>query len=228
MSGALRINTMVHAVTIEREFGCGASEIASLVANRLGFSLWDERLTQEIAQLTESTQQAVEQREWRTDSAVYTIFKDFLRGAFEGGLPPSDRLRLLDARRIGDVSKIAVDTAVSSGPSVIVGRGSQYFLRNRKDVFRVFLYASRDYKIRRLISGGATQEKAIEQIDTTDKARAAFVRQYLGLKWPEPELYHAMFNTEMGESCTATMLIECVQQFERETEASIITGREKA
>jgi hypothetical protein len=59
---------MVHAVTIEREFGCGASEIASLVANRLGFSLWDERLTQEIAQLTESTQQAVEQREWRTDS----------------------------------------------------------------------------------------------------------------------------------------------------------------
>ncbi|MBV8830677.1 MAG: cytidylate kinase family protein, partial [Acidobacteriaceae bacterium] len=91
-----------------------------------------------------------------------------------------------------------------------------------------FLYASRDYKIHRLISKGATQDNAIEQIDTTDKARASFVQQYLGLKWPEPELYHAMFNTEMGESCTATMLIECVQQFERETEASIITGREKA
>jgi cytidylate kinase len=209
---------MVHAVTIEREFGCGASEIASLVANRLGWSLWDERLTQEIARLTESTPQAVERREWRTDPGVYRVFRDFLRGAFEGGLPPTNRLHLLDARRIADVSKIAVKTALSSGPSVIVGRGSQYFLRNRKDVFHVFLYASRDYKIGRLISKGATQDKAIEQVDTTDEARAAFVRQYLGLKWPEPHLYHAMFNTEMGESCTATMLVECVQQFERDAE----------
>jgi cytidylate kinase len=209
---------MVHAVTIEREFGCGASEIASLVASRLGWSLWDDRLTQEIARLTESTPEAVEQREWRTDPGVYRVFKDFLRGAFEGGLPPTHRLHLLDARRIADVSKTAVNTAVSSGPSVIVGRGSQYFLRNRKDVFQVFLYASRDYKIRRLISRGAPQDQAIEQIDTTDQARAAFVRQYLRLKWPEPHLYHAMFNTEMGESCTATMLVECVQQFERDAE----------
>jgi Cytidylate kinase-like family len=210
---------MVHAITaitIEREFGCGASEIASLVASRLGWSLWDERLTQEIARLTESTPEAVEQREWRTDPVVYRVFKDFLRGAFEGGLPPTNRLHMLDARRIAAVSETAVKTALSSGPSVIVGRGSQFFLRNRRDVFQVFLYASRDYKIRKLISSGATENKAIEQIDTTDKARAAFVRDYLGLKWPEPHLYHAMFNTEMGESCTATMLVECVQQFERD------------
>src|SRR3984885_12656520 len=99
---------MINAITIEREFGCGASEIASLVASRLGWSLWDERLTQEIARLTESTPQAVEQREGRTDPGVYRIFKDFLRGACEGGLPPTNRLHMLDARRIAAVSEIAV------------------------------------------------------------------------------------------------------------------------
>jgi Cytidylate kinase-like family len=205
---------MIRVITIEREFGCGASEIAGLAASRLGWSLWDERLTQEIARLTESTPQAVERREWRADPVVYRVFKDFLRGAFEGGLPPTNRLRVLDARRIAAVSEVAVQSAFSSGPSVIVGRGAQYFLRNRKDAFHVFLYASRDHKIRRLISRGATQNEAIEQIDTTDQARAAFVRQYLGLKWPEPCLYHAMFNTEMGDSCTTAMLLQCVKQFE--------------
>jgi len=205
---------MIRAITIEREFGCGASEIASLVASRLGWSLWDERLTQEIARLTDSTPEAVERREWRSDPVVYRVFKDFLRGAFEGGLPPTNRLHLLDARRIAAVSEIAVKTAFSSGPSVIVGRGAQYFLRNRKDVFHVFLYASRDFKIRRLISRGVTQDKAIEQVDTTDRSRAAFVRRYLGLKWPEPHLYHAMFNTEMEESCTAAMLLQCVKECE--------------
>src|ERR1700735_962352 len=212
------IATMIRVITIEREFGCGASEVAGLVAARLGWNLWDERLTQEIARLTQSAPEIVEQREWRSDPVVYRIFRDFLRGAFEGGLPPTSRLHLLDARRIGDASKTAVNTAVSSGLAVIVGRGAQYFLHDRSDVFHVFLYASRDHKIRRLIARGASQKEAIEQVDTTDHARAAFVRQYLGLKWPEPHLYHAMFNTEMGESCTATMLVECVQQFERDAE----------
>jgi cytidylate kinase len=209
---------MVQTITIEREFGCGASEIASLVASRLGWSLWDERLTQEIARLTESTPEAVHQREWRSDPVVYRVFQDFLRGAFEGGLPPTNRLRSLDARRIAAVSEMAVKEAFSSGPSVIVGRGSQFFLHNFKDVFHVFLYASRDHKISRLIARGESQDRAIQLIDTTDEARAAFVRQYLGLKWPERHLYQAMFNTEMGEPCTATMLIECLHQFERDRE----------
>ncbi len=205
---------MIRAITIEREFGCGASEIAGLVANRLGWQLWDERLTQEIARLTQSTPEAVERREWRTDPAVHRIFKDFLRGAFEGGLPPAERLQVLDARRIAAVSETAVKTALSSGPSVIVGRGAQYFLRTCQDVFHVFFYASRDQKIRRLIAHGETENSAIQKVDMTDKSRAAFIRQYLGLKWPEPHLYHAMFNTEMGESRVAAMLIRCVEQFE--------------
>ena len=205
---------MIRAITIEREFGCGASEVANLVASRLGWPLWDKELTQEIARLTKSTPQAVEKREWRTDARAYQILEDFLRGAFEGGLPPTDRLQLLDARRIAAASESAVQAAVSSGPSVIVGRGSQYFLRNRSDVFRVFLYGSRDIKIHRLISTGAPEDQAIRQVDNTDKARAKFVSRNLGLKWPERHLYHAMFNTDFGAPLAAEMLLLCVKQFE--------------
>ena len=93
----------------------------------------------------------------------------------------------------------SVNHALSGGPCVIVGRGSQYFLRNRKDVFRTFLYASRDYKIHRLICGGTPERDAIEQVDTIDRDRAAFVKKYLKLNWPDHHLYNAMFNTEMGE-----------------------------
>jgi hypothetical protein len=202
----------IRAVAIEREFGCGGSEIAAKLAQLLGWKLWDRELTREIARLTNSTPQAVEQREWKNDPAVYRIFKSFLRGAFEGGLPPTDRLELLDARRIASVSELAVNHALSGGPCVIVGRGSQYFLRNHKDVFRVFLYASRTAKIQRLIAGGIPQEKAITEVDTTDKDRAAFVKQYFKLNWPERHLYDVMFNTETGDSFVAEMLVRCVQQ----------------
>lgn len=203
---------LIRTITIEREFGCGGSEIAAKLAQLLGWKLWDHELTQEIARLTNSSPQAVEKREWKNDPAVYRVFKSFLRGAFEGALPPTDRLELLDARRIAAVSEQAVNLALSGGPCVIVGRGSQYFLRDRPDVFRVFLYASRTAKIHRLITAGTPQEKAIMEVDTIDVDRAAFVKRYLKLDWPERHLYNAMFNTEMGDTFVAEMLAYCVQQ----------------
>jgi Cytidylate kinase-like family len=206
---------MLQAIAIEREFGCGGSEIAAKLAELLGWKLWDHQLTEEIARLTKSSPDVVEKIEWRRDPAAYRVFLSFLRGAFEGGLPPTNRLALLDARRIATVSEAAIDQALSAGPCVIVGRGSQYFLRSRKDVFRTFLYASRDYKIHRLVCAGTPERDAIEQVDTTDRDRAAFVQRYLGLKWPERHLYHVMFSTEIGESRTAALLFECIQQFER-------------
>jgi hypothetical protein len=208
---------MIRAVTIEREFGCGGSEIAARLAEFLDWKLWDHELTQEIARLTNSTPEAVEQREWKSDPAVYRVFKSFLRGAFEGALPPTDRLAMLDARRIASVSELAVNNALSGGPCVIVGRGSQHFLRNRKDVFRAFLYASRTSKIHRLITAGTSQEKAITDVDTIDSDRAAFVKRYFNLNWPERELYDAMFNTENGDSFVVEMLAHCVQQVGVET-----------
>ena len=203
---------MIQAITIEREFGCGGSAIAAQVAERLVWTLWDERLTEEIARLTQSSPAVVEKIEWKRDPAVHRVFLSFLRGAFEGGLPPTSRLALLDAERIATVSEAAVRTALSSGPSVIVGRGSQYFLRSRTDVFRVFLYASRDYKIRRLISAGTPEHDAIEQVDTTDRDRAAFVKKYLKMDWPDRHLYHAMLNTEMGHENVADMLVSCARR----------------
>jgi cytidylate kinase len=212
---------MIQAITIEREFGCGGSEIASLLAQRLGWNLWDERLTQEIARLTKSSPEAVKKIEWKRDPPVYRVFLSFLRGGFEGGLPPTNRLALLDARRIAAVSEQAVNRALSDGPCVIVGRGSQYFLRNRKDVFRAFLYASRDYKIYRLVRGGTPQRDAIEQVDTIDRDRAAFVKRYLELNWPEPHLYDAMFNTQRGDSYVAEMLAYCAQQVASHQQISV-------
>jgi len=213
---------MIRAVTIEREFGCGGSEIAARLAGLLGWKLWDHELTEEIARLTHSTPQAVEQREWKNDPAVYRVFRSFLRGAFEGGLPPTDRLELLDARRIAKVSEQAVNHALSGGPCVIVGRGSQYFLRDRMDVFRVFLYASRTAKIHRLITAGIPQEKAIMEVDTIDRDRAAFVKRYFKFSWPEIHMYDAMFNTETGDSFVAAMLMRCVEGAHPEEEQGAV------
>lgn len=90
---------MVEIITIEREYGCGGGEIARKLADRLGWKLWDELLTCEIARLSHCKQSEVEAREERVDPLYCRLFKSILRGSFEGSLNVH-RLKLLDADSI--------------------------------------------------------------------------------------------------------------------------------
>ena len=208
------LGPVIRILTIEREFGCGAPEIAKKLAAYLGWKLWDEMLTVEIARLSKCPPETVQLLEWRKDPLVYRIFKTFLRGAFEGSLPPTSRLELLDAERIARLSERVVKQAASTGSCVIVGRGSQHFLHDREDVFRVFLYAPRDEKIRRLISAGTPSDQAAVQVDTVDRDRAAFVKKYLGRDWPDRRLYHAMINTAVGDEAVVNQILSCIRVFD--------------
>ena len=58
---------MVKVITVEREFGSGGPDIAKLLADKLGWKLWDQTLTTEIARRAQCERVEVEQREERTD-----------------------------------------------------------------------------------------------------------------------------------------------------------------
>ncbi len=75
---------MIKVLTIEREYGSGAAAIAKKVAAQLGWTLWDQRLTDEICRRMECDRQHVERHEERRDPLHYRLFKAFLRGSFEG------------------------------------------------------------------------------------------------------------------------------------------------
>jgi hypothetical protein len=53
---------MIKIITIDREYGSGAAEIAAVLAAQLGWKLWDELLTVEIARTLGCDGPAVEQR----------------------------------------------------------------------------------------------------------------------------------------------------------------------
>jgi cytidylate kinase len=189
---------MIRIVTIEREYGCGGSEIAALLAGRLGWKLWDQLLTEEIARLANCSKAVVEQREERTDPLYYRLFKSFLRGSYEGSLN-APNLNLVDSDKIVYLSKRVVEHAAEKGNCVIVGRGSQLFLSQRPDTLRVFLYAPREDKVRRLQARGKSEREAEEPVDTVDRERANFIEKYFRITWPDRAIYHVMINTAVGD-----------------------------
>jgi cytidylate kinase len=204
---------MIDIITIEREYGCGGGEIARKLADRLGWKLWDELLTCEIARLNNCAQREVEVREERVDPLYYRLFKSILRGSFEGSLNVH-RLKLLDADTILCITQKVVEKAASEGNCVIVGRGSQHFLCDRTGTLRVFLYAPREAKLRRLRARTAKEADAEELVDTVDSERSAFIEKYFHMQWPNPPIYHAMLNTAVGDEIVIQTILRLKESLE--------------
>jgi cytidylate kinase len=204
---------MIRIITIEREYGSGGGEIAQLLAQQLGWKLWDQMLTEEIARRAECPKAVVEVREERTDPLYYRLFKSFLRGSYEGSLN-AHKLKLVDSECILKFTELVVQDAAKTGNSVIVGRGSQHFLRNRQDTLRLFLYAPREDKVRRLLARGKSEKEAEELVDTVDRERIDFIEKYFHVEWPDRAIYHTMINTAIGDEAVIHMILEVMKTFD--------------
>jgi len=211
---------MIRIVTVEREYGSGGGEIARQLAERLGWKLWDQLLTEEIARLADCPKNVVAGREERNDPLHYRLFKSFLRGSYEGSLN-AHKLKLVDSECILEFTQKVVQHAASAGNCVIVGRGSQLILSNRQDALRVFLYAPREDKVRRLLSRGKNEREAQELVDTVDRERADFIAKYFKVEWPSRSIYHTMINTVIGDENVVQMIVDFMETLDSKLTARV-------
>jgi cytidylate kinase len=203
---------MIRIITVEREYGSGGGVIAAALAERLGWTLWDQRLTDEIARRMDCDRRAVEEREERPDPAYYRLFKAFMRGAFEGNVN-APRLRLVDTDCVRDFARAIQLEAAEAGHSVIVGRGSAYYLGDRRDAFHVFIYAPFANKVRRLRSIGKSEAEANELAETVDRDRAAFIKRYFDIEWPAIHRFHLMVNSSIGDTVATDTIVDAVARY---------------
>ncbi len=208
---------MFRLITIEREYGCGGGAIAALLANRLGWKLWDRMLTEEIARLAHVELSAVSRCDERMDSSLHRLAKAFWRGSYERGSALGDQV--FDADRMVKMMEQIAPRIVQEGNAVVVGRGAPYFLREQPDAFHVFLYAPRAEKVRRILEDGCPSSVAEELVDSVDRERIAFVKHYFDADWPTRSLYHVLINTAVGNDSVVQTILNTMR---------LVEGRPKA
>jgi cytidylate kinase len=206
---------MIRVITLEREYGSGGGVIAEKLAKRLGWKLWDQLLTEEIARRMDCECGAVAEHEERRDPAYYRLFKAFMRGSFEGSLN-APRLKMVDTDCVRDVVKEILPRIAEAGNCVIVGRGSAYYLNSRPDAFHVFIYGPFHEKVRRLQAKGKSEKEAIELADTVDRDRAAFIKQYFDVDWPGRDRFHLMVNSSLGDDVAVEIILDAVERLAKQ------------
>jgi len=198
---------MIRVITIEREYGSGGGEIAAKVATRLGWKLWDQSLTEEIARRLDCDCRAVEKHEERIDPAYRRLLKAFMRGSFEGSLN-APRLKMVDTDCVREVMQQILPEIADAGNCVIVGRGSAYYLGNRRDAFHVFIYAPFQEKVRRLQAKGNGEKQAMDLAETVDRDRADFIKRYFDVDWPGRHRFHLMVNSGAGDDVAVDIILD--------------------
>lgn len=184
-------------LTVGREFGCGSSDLARQLAERLQWRLLDRELIDEIARAAHLDPGACRRADERLEGWLHRIGKSLWQAAGEKG-PAVVEDPSPDADRMAELSRRVIEDVSAAGNCVIVGRGGNYVLHHRRDAFHLFVYATAGWRIQRLEGQGQTRAAAEALVARRDHERAAYIRRYFSQEWARRHHYHLLVNAALG------------------------------
>ncbi|MFZ0864362.1 MAG: cytidylate kinase-like family protein [Candidatus Sulfotelmatobacter sp.] len=186
----------VRIVTIAREYGSGGAAIGQELAVRLGWKLLDRELILELARRSHVQPSEVSEMDEHPSSFVAKVLQSFWLGNFYAWSGPAPEV--VDPDYMAELSAIVIREAAKLGQCVIVGRGAQCVLREREDTFHVFVYGSRQEKLKRVQTRYPTHTECEAALDEFDRTRRAYIRKYYKCDWANRRLYNLMIDSDIG------------------------------
>ncbi len=188
-------------ITISRQRGSGADEIAALVSEKLGIPLYDQQVLSRAATEAGVSEAAMEDAE-RSQSFLSRMLESLGRYAgigVEGSVPIdfSSVSMLYTSADFRTVIEQILRNIADSGSGVIIGHGgAQVALRRRPDVLHVFIHAPMEQRIRRIMSlRNVDRDAAKHDVEETERERTDFFRTNYNVNWYDLRLYDLVVNS---------------------------------
>ena len=184
-------------VTISRQFGSGGSAVAARVAERLGWRLLDNAIVDAIAEQMGVSTDTVRALDERRPPLITRLADTLALGASEVLSPAAGAAVFSPDERMIETTRRVMESAVASGPVVVVGRAAQVVLGQHTDALHVFCYAPPVALAQRIAAREHLNLSDAERlVADTNRERAAAVKRHYGHSWGAPENYHLCLNTE--------------------------------
>lgn len=194
-------------ITVSRQFGSGGRIIAQQVAEKLGWKFYDRELIEKIAEKSGLAKEFIEEQGEYASSGqnlVYSVPAGF--GSFSAGQSVFDKLYVMQYNIIKELAE--------KEPCVIVGRCADYVLRDRKDVFNIFVFADMDYRMKRAEEVYKIQAKDMKKyLEDRDKKRKLYYKYNTDRTWGDFANYDlCLKSSSIGLDTCAEIIEKAVKQ----------------
>lgn len=177
-----------YVITIGRTFGSGGRALGRLLADKLGIGFYDKELLVKAAEKSGMSPEYFE----RNDERVPKYFSGLF--SFSHGYNPMSFYAgssSITADHIYEAQCDFMHDIASASPCVIVGRTADYVLRDVPNVVNLFVHASMDVCVKRIVERAdtLTADEARSLAERTNKLRASFYNFYTDKKWGAASSY---------------------------------------
>ena len=190
-------------ITVSREFGSGGRYVGRLIADKLGIKLYDKDFIEKVALETGYSEEYIENNEQKRNILAS------LNNGYYSGLNNADELFIKESELM---KKVANEESC-----VIIGRCSDFILKDNPNVIKVFVYSNMEDKIKRATEFyGMDKSKAEKEITRIDKLRANHYKYYTERDWKNPLNYDICVNSDvLGVEKVADLICEMVMEKEK-------------
>ena len=202
-------------ITIGRQFGSGGREIGETIAKKLNIPFYDKELITMAAEQSGISAEVFEKADEKaSNTLLYALllasFPMSMHSAQANDLPLNDKLFLIQFDIIKRIAK--------AGPCVIVGRCSNYMLRDYTNVVNAFIHAPLEARIERVMRIYSVDRRGAEDMmQKTDKRRATYYSYFTNSKWSEIGNYDIAVNSaKLGVDGSAEMIRDFARRKEQE------------
>lgn len=174
-------------ITIARQYGSGGRTVGEMLAKKLGIAYYDKS----IIRLASDDSGIHEELFGRVDeytSAKPPIFGK--SGVYTGEvLPPHSKDFTSDENLFSYQAK-AIRELAQKESCVIIGRCSNYILKDYPNVLSVFIHASWDFRMQEAEKKLSKSPKEIEKfLQKDDKRKFEYCRRFTGKEWTDATNY---------------------------------------
>lgn len=173
--------------TIDRQHGSGGYEIANLLSKKLNIPLYDENLIELKTLEGKVNPDNISKEDSFLQGTIYDLYRENYSYSQED-ITNVDAAFLANSKTIRDFAK--------SGPCIIMGKCSNYVLREYDNIFNVFISADEEFRINRLMEFyDSTDEKAIYKMRKKDLRRKNHYNRFTNGEWGMGDEYDLIINS---------------------------------
>ena len=189
-------------ITVGRQFGSGGKCIAEILGRRLNIPVYDSELISKAAQDSGFSAELFMQSD---EKRRFISFSSIFEAAFN-----SETENYMSDKGLFKMQSETIRTIAEQGSAVIVGRCSDYILRDHDNILNIFLTSPIEVRTKRIMERmGIDSEKAASLIESMDQGRAEYYNYYTFGNWGVAETYHLCIDSSiLGFEGTADFIID--------------------